>query len=182
MNKNNILVFSFLLLFILTQLTTSDSFKSTDYKVDTPNQCFNPTVTLHIEAMSPDKYNVTKFSVDQGACLAISFHNSDTVDQAFTIDADPTHNVTAFNIYLISGQTKTLNFQAPDTALTIQYYCSVPGHKQNGMYGSLVVGTMSTNSSSVPTVSMSPGFEYLNVLLLFSLATIIMKLLKRNRI
>jgi nitrite reductase (NO-forming) len=43
------------------------------------------------------------------------------------------------------GDTASLSFQAV-TKGTFPYYCTVPGHRQSGMVGSLVVGNASTNA------------------------------------
>jgi len=42
------------------------------------------------------------------------------------------------------GKTATLTFQAT-TQGTFDYYCTIPGHRQSGMAGTLVVGAASTN-------------------------------------
>ena len=157
MNSLKFITICTLVLFLLSTFSMVGLSTITDYKVDTGSQCSTATVTFHIQAQAGDQYNVTKFTVSKGACVAVSFYDSDSVDHAFTIDANSANNVTAFNIYITQGQTKVSNFQAPNKDVTIKFYCSVPGHEQNGMYGSLTVGNGSSSKSS-------PGFEMVPLL------------------
>jgi plastocyanin len=57
--------------------------------------------------------------------------NTGAATHDFTIDALDVHVVAR------SGETATVTINAP--AGSYEYYCSIPGHKQGGMVGTLVV-------------------------------------------
>ncbi len=124
------------------------------YETDSGNQCSNPSLTLAIKGQSGESYNVSTLSAPVSTCVRITFYNSDTIGHTFTIAANSADNVSYFNIYLPGGKTNSSNFLTPSSAVNLQYYCQVPGHEANGMFGTLKVGS-STKSS--------PGFEVTSV-------------------
>jgi plastocyanin len=63
--------------------------------------------------------------------LAISLKNKDLFWHTVTVDA------LDLNLYVPVGATRRATFQAP--AGTYEFYCAIPGHKQAGMKGTLVV-------------------------------------------
>jgi nitrite reductase (NO-forming) len=73
-------------------------------------------------------------------------------------------NIDAFNAKSgdVSGQGKSVTLEfTPDKAGTFAYYCAVPGHRQAGMEGKLIVGSgtapaASANSSS-PAAATAPA-------------------------
>lgn len=131
----------------------------------TANQCDNPTVNLLLGTTpTGTKYNESTLNAPLNTCVKITFQNTDTKDHTFRIDADSANNVTYFNIYTNPGDTNTSNFMTPNKAMSIQYYCAEPNHKDQGMVGTLVVGGSSGSS---------PGFDALSLFVaLFTVATI----------
>ena len=155
MNMNKFIVFVVASIFLLSTISMVSASTTADYHVDSGDQCTTATAKLFITGGPGEHYNVTTLKADKNTCVAIVFHNADSTDHTFTIAADSTNNVTYFNIYLAGGATNTSNFMTPNANLKIKYYCAVPGHEANGMYGTLEVGTVKSGSS--------PGFEALPV-------------------
>jgi MYXO-CTERM domain-containing protein len=64
-----------------------------------------------------------------------------------------------------SNGTDSILFKTPDKDVTVDFYCSVTGHRAQGMEGSLIVGTGSAgnggafNGSDDDDDSSTPGFE-----------------------
>jgi nitrite reductase (NO-forming) len=78
-------------------------------------------------------FTQTELTVPANSEITVNLTNSGTAPHTFTIDA----------LGVDSGQippggtgTVTFNSGAPGTQ---EYYCSVPGHKQAGMVGTLIV-------------------------------------------
>lgn len=166
--------------------------QAVSYLQSTSDQCNTATVTLNIQAQLGDKYNVTNFTVAPGACVAVAFKNVDTIDHTFTIDGvnSSSYTITYFNIYLKANQNQTVNFQTPNTNITIKYYCAIPGHETIGQYGNLTVGTgtpltntTSTNiAGSTSQISTStPSFEAVTVILAITTSIIVFSRIKRFR-
>lgn len=61
----------------------------------------------------------------------IRFTNRGAVEHDFLIDA--------FNVHLIAKPGKTVEVTVTLTPGTYKTYCSIPGHRQNGMEGTLTV-------------------------------------------
>ncbi|HUD20108.1 MAG TPA: cupredoxin domain-containing protein [Patescibacteria group bacterium] len=72
-------------------------------------------------------------TVGAGDTVKVTFTNNGTYPHNFTIDA---LNVKGKTIQ--PGQSDTVTFTATKAG-TYQYYCSVPGHKDKGMVGTLKV-------------------------------------------
>ncbi len=72
-------------------------------------------------------------SVNQGDSVTITFKNSGTISHNLTI---PDLNMATNTI--APGQTDTLSFTASQTG-TFVFYCSVDGHRDMGMQGTLEI-------------------------------------------
>ena len=131
----------------------------------TKDQCTTPTVFLNVgTAPAGTKYNVSTLDAPVSTCVKITFHNSDTVDHTFRIDANSADGVAYFNLYTNPSDTVSSNFMTPSKAMSITFYCAETGHYDKGMHGTLVVGSSG---------SSSPGFEAIPMLFgLFTVATI----------
>lgn len=188
-------------IFIVSSVFTLQVVAS-NYQTTSSNQCSTASVTFNIQGESLDRYNVTTFAVVPSACVAVAFRNVDTIDQSFTIDAISASNVAFFTIYDRPNQVQTVNFLVPNANMTIKYYCAVPGHEANGMYGNLTVGTGSSSiqssttrpvsttptttsnnalSQSAQTITTSPSFETVSVILAFTVSVLIASKFKRTR-
>lgn len=72
-------------------------------------------------------------TVAAGDTVKVTFTNNGTYPHNFTIDALNVKGKT-----ISPGQSDTVTFAATKAG-TYQYYCSVPGHKDKGMIGTLTV-------------------------------------------
>lgn len=77
-------------------------------------------------------FSPNKITVNTGDTVTINFKNDggihDFVIDDFKVKSD----------LITTGKTESFTFTA-DKAGTFQFYCSVPGHKEKGMVGTLVV-------------------------------------------
>jgi uncharacterized cupredoxin-like copper-binding protein len=99
----------------------------------TPEPTPAPAAAIEVQALDlPFRYEPTELTVAAGEPVTIRLINGGTVEHDFTID-DP-----GFQLAVAVGETAegTLTDLA---AGTYQFYCTVPGHKENGMTGQLVV-------------------------------------------
>lgn len=80
--------------------------------------------------------------VNAGDTVEITLENGDGVQHDFTVDelGVMSENITS------KGTTTTLTFTA--SAGTFAYYCSMPGHRQAGMVGSLIVAGDSSQTDA----------------------------------
>lgn len=98
-----------------------------------------PTTSTRSTAAAGDVLNVegTEYSYTPSALKApagqatIRFTNRGAVEHDFLIDA--------FNVHLIAKPGKTAEVTVTLTPGTFTTYCSIPGHRQNGMEGTLTV-------------------------------------------
>ncbi len=103
------------------------------------------------------KYSPATIEVTAGQPVKISFQNNDSVDHDFSIveipmvmsaTAEPMvgHNMSGMStepqlhMAAAMGQSATLEF-TPSKPGTYKFFCTVPGHKEAGMKGTLVVKT-----------------------------------------
>ncbi len=190
------LVVIFIFLFFLSGFITDVSATSPlDYTKNSGSQCTTATMTLFITGGPGEQYNISNLNAPVDTCVAIVFHNADTIAHTFTIDSSSsTANSTPFNIFLNAGKTGSANYMTPKTNMDLKFYCAVPGHEAAGMYGTLIIGTgqntssTSSNSNSItPTTSKSvaeiktttPSFEIESFFIAIMLATLFSMKLKR---
>jgi plastocyanin len=77
-------------------------------------------------------FDPLEIRAETGESLAIELTSED-VEHDFTIDELDAHVVAD------AGETSSGGFETGDRAGTYEYYCSVPGHREAGMEGQLVV-------------------------------------------
>ncbi|MBI3761672.1 MAG: cupredoxin domain-containing protein [Chloroflexi bacterium] len=112
------------------------------------------TIALKAEAL---KYNPATVEVTAGQPVTLMFQNADSVEHDFSImeipvqmaaTAEPMagHDMGAMtanpqlHMAAAMGQTATMQF-TPTKPGTYEYFCTVPGHKEAGMKGTLIVKT-----------------------------------------
>lgn len=78
------------------------------------------------------KYSSPTIELNAGEKTSIELKNAGTVEHDFVIDA------AGVKVSIQPGNTATRNL-GPLSAGTYEIYCSVPGHKEAGMVGTLVV-------------------------------------------
>lgn len=104
-----------------------------------------PVVTLKLD-MRDIAYSAEELRAPAGAVFAIEFRNRGVIEHDFTIDdfagdaseiglGDDRYDV---HVLLKRGESGTLLMRAP-RAGPIAFYCSVPGHREVGMEGVLVI-------------------------------------------
>lgn len=112
-------------------------------------------VTLDTNAM---QFQPASFEVVAGQPVELTFSNQDVLDHDFTIMEIPITRMTAdsepvmghemgdmesepeLHMAVMMGKSGTLNF-TPTKPGTYEFFCTVAGHKEAGMVGSLVVKT-----------------------------------------
>ena len=160
--------------FLLTMFNITTPVKA---ESDFPEHCTTPDKQVVVGVqIGVTKFNVSTINVNKGECFTIVFQNLDpNIIHDFVIDevGGGNHSVIDANLngpnidhvdfdsagptvdygYGANGINK-FNVHAPNVDATFQYYCDVAGHKEGGMYGSLIVGAGAGSSSS-----STPGFE-----------------------
>ena len=163
---------------------------------DYPEHCSNATEEKVVGMVTGDKFNVSEIKVSKGECFTIVIQNTDaTEEHDFVIDEVGGGNHSVVDADLsgpnidhvdFDSATPTTNYgwganginkfnvSAPNVDATFTYYCDVPGHKENGMLGKLIVGNGGSKSS--------PGFEAFSMLFgIFAAASAVMVLRKMKK-
>ncbi len=98
--------------------------------------------------MTDFKFTPDTLNVSAGQKVTVNLKNNGSVQHTFTVMKTPVSgsytSADASNIFFDSGPvdpgaSKSVTFTAPSTAGTYQYICTVSGHLEAGMHGSLVV-------------------------------------------
>jgi plastocyanin len=78
------------------------------------------------------KYDITTIEAKVGQTINVTYINTGVLEHTFLIDGlVPEQKV---------GPGATVNFSfTPPTAGQFTYYCNVPGHREGGMVGTLIV-------------------------------------------
>ncbi len=97
------------------------------------NDCVNAE-TIAIAAISGLKYNVTDVSVHKGSCVHFIFENKDTQFHDLVIDSFSGFG--GVDLDAEAGETSEARVQMPNATMTLEFYCSVPGHRDGGMKAS----------------------------------------------
>lgn len=104
-----------------------------------------PAVTLKLD-MRDIAYSAEELRAPAGSVFAIEFRNRGVIEHDFTIDtftgdasafalADEEYDV---RVLLDRGESATLLLLVPQAG-TIDFYCTIPGHREVGMEGTLVI-------------------------------------------
>jgi plastocyanin len=99
----------------------------------TPTPEPTPAPAIEVGALdAPFRYEPSELTVESGDSITIRLVNQGTVEHDFTIDEFD------FQVATAVGETAegTLTGVEPGT---YRFYCTVPGHAENGMVGELVV-------------------------------------------
>ena len=82
------------------------------------------------------RFSPKNISVTRGATVELTFKNVGNAPHNFTIDELGLATKT-----IGGGKTDVVSFVAPDTAGIVSYssYCSVPGHREAGMVGTIEI-------------------------------------------
>lgn len=86
---------------------------------------------VQLEAQDPYAWSVKEFSVKPGDTITVT--NSGFSNHDFSVDA------WGINEVLPPGEPVTITVPADAQPGDFEFYCSVPGHKQNGMVGTVTV-------------------------------------------
>lgn len=85
-----------------------------------------------------DEFNFlpSSFKVARGSKVELTFENTGTVPHNYVVD-----KLKLKTKIIDGGKTDVVTFTAPSTAGTVTYvsYCSVPGHREAGMEGTIVI-------------------------------------------
>jgi plastocyanin len=109
-----------------TQSATSSGNNSTAGSQNSQNR------TIAVSGME-FAFSPNQITVNKGDKVKIDFTNNGTYPHNWTIDEFNAKTAT-----VSPGQTTSVTF-TPDRTGTFQFYCSVPGHKDQGMVGQLTV-------------------------------------------
>ena len=104
-----------------------------------------PVVTLKLD-MRDIAYSAEELRAPAGSVFAIEFRNRGVIEHDFTIEefpgdaSDIAGGDERFDVHVLlkRGESGTLLLRVPGTG-TIAFWCNVPGHRQVGMEGMLVV-------------------------------------------
>ncbi len=146
------MAFSLVFLYLAVVFTTN--FATTVNAETEADQCTSPTMSITVEARSDLSFNVSTITLPKNTCVKITLVNSDTSSRHdFVVDA--VDGWDGIDIDTDMGETSSQLIQTPDKDLDLQFYCSVPGHREAGMEGTLKIGdTGNANESG------SPGFGF----------------------
>ena len=183
--------------FLLTMFNMATPGKA---ESDFPEHCTAPDKQVVVGVqIGVTKFNVSTINVNKGECFTIVFQNLDSsMEHDLVIDEvgggnhsviDANHNGPNIDHVDFDSAGPTVNYgyganginkfnvQAPNVDATFQYYCDVAGHKEGGMYGSLIVGAGATGSSS-----NTPGFEIIPTMFaIFASVSIVIFAKKHNK-
>jgi uncharacterized cupredoxin-like copper-binding protein len=81
-------------------------------------------------------FDPDEVSADAGGELTINFDNAGNQLHDFTIDDLDGERV---HVEVASGEEDSVTLSIPDGADEIEFYCSIPGHRDAGMHGIISV-------------------------------------------
>lgn len=162
-NKLGLLLFMSVLFFSLAIVTTTiaqDDHHHDDLSID---QCDNPTLHVVVNTVHYADGSLTfgddEIRVSKGSCVMLHYINPYDSLHDFVIDPDTDSGFEGIHLALenstagIDGTNQHIvSIQMPDMDITLEYYCSVAGHKEVGMFGKLIIGDGSPDGSV-------PGFD-----------------------
>jgi len=112
--------------------------------------CGGPSTAEIAMSLSEFSFSPASASVPAGAEVTLTLTNSGTIEHNWVLlnagfqaaapfDADDQANVVA-ETNVAAGEVQTFTLTAPSDAGSYQIVCSIPGHLEAGMTGSLTVG------------------------------------------
>lgn len=96
-----------------------------------------PDATLYLSAGSAGQFRFrpADLRAAAGTEVTLVYANPDAVPHDFVLeDGDVTAHVA-----VLPGKTATIRFPAPEQSGTYTFYCSLPGHREAGMVGTLLI-------------------------------------------
>jgi nitrite reductase (NO-forming) len=91
-------------------------------------------------------------TADAGDVVQITLINADNIQHDFVIDELEVHSEHLEDL----GAQTTMKFQVDEEG-AYEYYCSVPGHRQAGMVGTLIVGEPPSQAASASSIVRDPA-------------------------
>ncbi len=80
-------------------------------------------------------FSPSEIKASPGEKIRLTFKNIGKLPHTYTVSELNLNTGT-----VSPGQSKSVDFTAPSSSATFQSFCAVPGHKESGMVGKLVVG------------------------------------------
>jgi uncharacterized cupredoxin-like copper-binding protein len=90
-------------------------------------------VVTHISA-AEFAYDTTAFEVEAGESFSVQISNTGVLEHDITIEGFESE----FGLHVMPGQDNIATYEMHETGEFV-YYCTVPGHREAGMTGTLVV-------------------------------------------
>lgn len=81
-------------------------------------------------------FDPNEISADAGSSVTVNLDNAGSQLHDFTIDDLGGERV---HVEVASGEDDSVTLEIPDDAGDIEFYCSVPGHRESGMEGTITV-------------------------------------------
>lgn len=81
-------------------------------------------------------FDPDSISADAGSSVEVNLENAGTMLHDFTIDDLGGERV---HVEVPNGESDSVTLNIPDESGTYEFYCSVPGHRESGMEGTLEV-------------------------------------------
>ncbi|MFX0115408.1 MAG: plastocyanin/azurin family copper-binding protein [Candidatus Hodarchaeota archaeon] len=177
--------FIFLVFFLLLGGMTFNFFQLAVAQDSTPDQ----SVPIVAGVNDQLKYDKAEITVSKNSWINLTMQVVSSIPHDFVIENfvtegfegdDRTEAITKSGGPNSDGYIFIL-FKTPDKDVTVYFYCSVTGHRAQGMEGLLVVGAGSGEpEKSENDDSSTPGFEFIfAIIALGSLAALTVKLRKR---
>ena len=114
--------------------TTSSAASTTTAASTSSSSGAGTTLSLSANPEGQLKYNTTSLTAQAGK-VSIDFTNNSPIGHNVTIESSSGKTLGATPTFDGGSKTLTLDLQAG----TYKYFCSVPGHRQAGMEGTLTV-------------------------------------------
>ena len=125
-------------------------------------------ITTHASDLS---FNTTEIQVEKGSCVMFMFMNMQDIEHDFVLNnADGTEELFGLHLLNSTSGMKSVMYQMPDEDTELPFWCTVAGHKEQGMEGVVIVG----NGNSV-----LPGFEFVYVFAAFAISIPILRRFRR---
>ena len=105
-------------------------------------QCSDPTIEVEIRSLAGIRFDLNQIQVPKATCVKITLINENPdIEHDFTIDGI-TGNIGIEEVYIpvTPSTTNSFNVTTPDADVTLNFYCSVPGHRAAGEEGDFIVG------------------------------------------
>jgi plastocyanin len=113
---------------------TTSSSAATSTPAAAPTSTASSSLTLAADPEGQLKFDKTSLTAKAGA-VSIAFTNSSSVPHNVTVESSSGATVGATPTFSGGSKSVSLNLKAG----TYKFYCSIPGHRQAGMEGTITV-------------------------------------------